>query len=283
MSRIQFLLVSWAIGWVSWCHAADWPMWRNDPARSGETQEKLPETLHLQWKRMLPPLQPAYHNTRLQFDAGYEPIVVGQLLIVASANDDTVTAYHTRTGERRWQFFTEGPVRFAPAAENGMIFFGSDDGFMYCLRAETGEVNWKFQAVPSSRKLLGNRRLISVWPVRGGTVVKEGAVYFAAGVWPMEGVFVYCLDAETGKVRWLNDKAGTVYGSHPHAAEAFGGLTPQGYLVLDGDDLVVPCGTAFPAHFNRQTGELTSFTLPKMGRYPGGWFAILDKDRRRGF
>jgi outer membrane protein assembly factor BamB len=52
--------------------------------------------------------------------------------------------------------------------------------------------------VPSERKLLGNGRLISTWPVRGGPVVADGRVYFAAGVWPFEGVFVYALDAETG-------------------------------------------------------------------------------------
>src|SRR6185369_14728889 len=140
------------------------------------------------------------------------------------------------------------------------LFVGSDDGHLYCVTAGDGKLLWSFRAVPSDRKLLGNGRLISPWPVRGGPVVAEGKVYFAAGVWPFEGVFVYALDAETGNVVWLNDRAGTIYGTQPHAAEAIGGVTPQGYLVVSGPDLVVPCGTALPATFDRKTGELKEFS-----------------------
>src|SRR5690606_22398011 len=100
----------------------------------------------------------------------------------------------------RWSFFTEGPVRCAPAGWKDRLFFGSDDGHLYAVAAETGRLIWKFRAVPSQRKVLGNGRMISLWPVRGGAVVNEGRVYFAAGVWPMEGVFVYCLDAASGEV-----------------------------------------------------------------------------------
>ena len=64
------------------------------------------------------------------------------------------------------------------------------------------------------------------------------------------------------------------------------GLAPQGYLIVDGDDLIVPCSTAYPARLNRNTGELIDFQLPTPGRFPGGWFAALDpktgRDVRRG-
>ena len=61
-----------------------------------------------------------------------------------------------------------------------------------------GTLRWRFRAVPSARKILGNERLISVWAVRGGPVLVDGILYFAAGVWPFEGIFIYALDAETG-------------------------------------------------------------------------------------
>ena len=60
-------------------------------------------------------------------------------------------------------------------------------------------------------------------------------MYFAAGVFPFEGVFVYALDAEDGRVVWRNDRLGYLYGIHPHGATAIGGVTPQGYLLIDGD------------------------------------------------
>ena len=115
----------------------------------------------------------------------------------------------------------------------------------------------------SDRRLLGNGRLISVWPVRGGPVVADGRVYFAAGVWPFEGVFVYSLEIGTGKVVWRNDRMGYLFGQQPHNTHAIGGLAPQGYLLIDKNELIVPCSTAYPARLNRNDGTLIDFQLPR--------------------
>jgi outer membrane protein assembly factor BamB len=101
--------------------------------------------------------------------------------------------------------------------------------------------------------------LISLWPVRGGLVLHDGKLFFAAGVWSFEGVFVYCVDAATGEVLWRNDESGNVYGMHPHGAEAIGGVTPQGYLVVNGDELVVPCGQAYPARGYRPWNSVAAY------------------------
>jgi outer membrane protein assembly factor BamB len=240
--------------------------------------------LPLKWVRDLPPLTPAYRDVRLQFDAGYEPIGFGKRIFVGSSHDNSITAFDADSGVQLWKFYTNGPIRFAPVGGKGRIVFGSDDGWVYCLSAPDGDMVWKFQAVPSERKLIGNDRLISVWPIRGGPVLKDDRVYFAAGVWPLEGVFIYCLEAESGKVVWLNDRSSYIYGKHPHNTEAFGGVAPQGYLLIDGGDLVVPCGNAYPARFDLKTGDLKEFELPSPGRLTGGWFTatLPDKDARRG-
>lgn len=259
--------------------AADWPMWRHDAARSAESPEVLPDDLKLLWMRELPPLKPAYRTKRMQFDASYEPVVLGKTMFVGSSFNDSVTAFETETGRERWRFYTEGPVRFAPVAWQDRVFVGSDDGHVYCLNADDGKLLWKLKAVPSNRKVLGNGRLISLWPVRGGLVLQDDKLYFAAGVWSFEGVFIYCIDAATGKVIWRNDESGNVYGIHPHGAEAFGGVTPQGYLVVNGDELIVPCGQAYPATFDLATGKLKEFELPAPGRQPGSYFASADVRR----
>ena len=261
--------------------AEDWPTWRHDAGRTGATSEKLPAKLNLQWTLRLPPLVPAYQDQRLQFDKGYEPIVTRGKLIVGSSWTDSVTAHDAATGEQAWRFLTEGPIRFAPAALGNRVFVGSDDGFLYCLETDTGKLLWKFRAVPSARKVLGNGRMISLWPVRGGPVAKDGKVWFAAGVWPTEGVFVHCVDAQTGKSIWINDSCGFKYGTQPHNAKATGGLAPQGYLLLDGDDLIVPSSVAFPARFDASTGKLKEFELPSQGRLPGGWFASTPSEKEQ--
>jgi len=260
-------------------HAADWPMWRANAGRTAAVTPAVPEKLAVLWSRELPPLKPAFRDVRLQFDKGHEPVVLGKQLFVASSRDDSVTAFATDTGAVLWKVFTDGPVRFAPVAGNGRVIFGSDDGVLRCVSAATGELLWQKRAVPNHRQLLGNGRLISVWPIRGGPVLHDGRVYFAAGVWPLEGVFIYCLDPATGREVWLNDRLSYIYGVHPHQAEAFGGVAPQGYLLVDGADLVVPCSSAYPARLDLATGKLKEFALPAAGRLPGGWFASTTEDK----
>lgn len=258
--------------------ADDWPMWRKNGGRTGTTSEALPEKLALKWRRQLPPTSPAFRNPRLQFDAGYEPVVAKGRLLIGSSRHDSVAAFDTNSGRKLWVYQTEGPIRFAPAVAGEAVCFGSDDGFLYCVDLITGRLRWKHQVVPSERRLLGNRRLISVWPVRGGPVVAEGRVYFAAGVWPFEGVFICALDIDTGKLIWRNERLGYLFGQQPHETKAIGGLAPQGYLIVDGNELIVPCSTAYPARLDRGTGRLIEFELPAPGGLPGGWYASLDED-----
>jgi hypothetical protein len=170
-------------------------------------------------------------------------------------------------------------VRFAPVIVGDLVLFGSDDGVMRCVKLADGSPVWSKRAVPSNRKLLGNQRLISVWPIRGGPVAKDGRVYFAAGVWPLEGTFVFCWDVATGEQIWCNDRCSYLYGIHPHHTEAMGGLAPQGYLLIDGDDLVVPCSNAYPARLDLKTGALKEFELPSAGRLTGGWFASTPAEK----
>ena len=267
--------------------ADDWPTWRHDAGRTNITDEKIPAPLLLQWKRELPAVVPAFRKSRLQFDQGYEPIVSGDTVYLALPHIDAVLACEAETGNEKWRFYTAGPVRLAPVAWRDKLYFGSDDGHVYCLNSSDGTLQWKFRAVPSTRKILGNGRLISVWPIRGGPVLADETLYFAAGVWPLEGVFVYALNALTGKVKWVNDRCGALYDQQPHVgAEALGGLTPQGYLLVNGDELLVPCGAGRPATFDRQSGELLDFKLPSEGTIPGGWFMRMEptvaRDIRRG-
>ncbi len=120
----------------------------------------------------------------------------------AGGGGGSVRALDTRSGAERWTFFADGPVRFAPVAAGGKVYAGSDDGYLYCLDAQTGAVAWKFRGAPTDRpdrRQLGNGHLVSFWPVRGGPVVVEGVVYFGAGIWPTFGVFLHALDAKTGE------------------------------------------------------------------------------------
>lgn len=240
----------------------DWPMWRADPQRSATTSEALGETLALQWTLELAPPEPCWpwEQFRIRFDASYEPIVADGLLFVPSMVTDSVAAYEVDTGARKWQFQTGGPVRFAPLYHEGRLYVVSDDGHLYCLQAEDGGLLWKFRGGPSNHLLLGNKRLISMWPARGAPVIDdEGVVFFAAGIWPFLGTFIHALDAESGEVVWTNSGSGSDYILQPHNTPSFAGVAPQGFLTLHGDTLLVAGGRSTPAAYDRRTGAFRYF------------------------
>ena len=256
---------------------ADWPMWQYDAARTAQTPVELDQELHLQWVRELPKPNRAWppqrdHRGKLDFDASYAPVVMGEQIFVSSNVTDSVTAYSIEDGTEQWRFYTNGPVRLAPAAWQGKLYFVSDDGHLYCVKAESGELAWKFRAGPSDHRLLGNERIINFWAARGGPVIKDGTVYFAAGIWPLHGIFIYALDADSGAVEWVNDTTSSDYVKLPHGgASGYGGLAPQGYLAASEDRLVVAGGRTPPAVLDRQTGEVEEYSFRAK---PEGGYAV---------
>ncbi|MEW6356245.1 MAG: PQQ-binding-like beta-propeller repeat protein [Planctomycetota bacterium] len=243
--------------------AADWPAYRHDFARSGVTAEQLPTPLHLQWVHQpahapMPAWpEPGRELNRLDFDYVHHVAVADGVAYFGSSADHKVYAIDLKTGKERWSFFTGGPVRFAPAVEGGRVFAASDDGYLYCLGAKDGRPIWRFYGGPRQEKVLGNGRMISRWPLRSGVAVEKGIVYLSAGTWPNEGVYVYALRAEDGKVIWKNDTSDTLYVKQPHPGSfSMTGVTPQGYVFGEEGRIFIPTGRNVPAVYARKTGEL---------------------------
>jgi len=259
--------------------AADWPAFRGGAGRTGYTSEPLPADLHLRWvhrPRHAP--QPAWpgRDTRMPFDRAFHVAVAGGHVFFGSSADGKVRALDAATGEEAWSFHTAGPVRLTPAVWRGRVFAVSDDGFLYCLSAAEGKLLWKRRGGPTASRVLGNGRMISRWPARGGAVVADGIVYFGAGIWPSEGIYLYALDAATGKVLWRNRSAGSLYMPQPHGgANAASGVSVQGHLAVAGDRLLVPTGRAVPAAFARADGKLLYFHLQRYGGV-GGSAVVAD-------
>ncbi len=255
-------------------------MYRADAGRSGYTAEAIPNQLKLRWafRAKHEPNMAWPTSERMRFDLAFQPIIAGDLVIFGSSADDQVYALDAKTGRPGWTFFTEGPIRFAPVAWRDRVFVASDDGWLYALRAADGELLWKHRGGPSDQKLLGNERLISRWPARGGPVIFDDTLYFAAGIWPSDGIFLHAIDAETGKVKWTNDATGGLYIPQPHGgAESRSGVSPQGYLLASDDQLFVPTGRAVPAAFHRNDGKLAYYHLQKNGQTGGSWAMLADR------
>lgn len=272
MNRVAGSLIVFVWALCGPLEGADWPQYRFDAGRSGASPASLPESLHLLWERHLPPPQPVFPGQdQICYDKSYEPVVMGQMLFVPSMVTHSLTALNTRTGERVWQFFAEGPVRLAPVAWQDKVYIVSDDGYLYCLNASDGKLRWKYRGLPvgrRDRKLMGDGSLVSATPARGGPVLADGIIYFGAGLWADDGVFVHAVDATTGKTVWSNTTSGHIERANAdHGVAGVAGISPQGHLAIVNDILIVPCGSQLPALMDRKTGKLHTYTMGWGGKY----------------
>jgi outer membrane protein assembly factor BamB len=259
-----------------------WPCFRGNINRTGISKQSVKLPLRLKWVfQCKQPPQPAWPDpvkepNVLDFDRVFEPVVADGLVLFGSSADNTLRAVSVDSGELVWRYTAGGPIRFAPAVADGRVYLASDDGWLRCFESKTGKVVWTFRCALNDRKILGNGRLISRWPLRSGVLVDGGVVYVTAGMWPSEGIFVYALDAASGKVIWCNDTSGVMYLPQPHSsAFAFGGVAPQGYLAASKNMLLVPTGRGAPARFDRKTGKL----LPYQNRDGGGSLYCVVEER----
>lgn len=241
-------------------------MFRADAQRSGYTAEAIPNQLKLRWTFRSPHApRPAWPTSeRIHFDRSFQPIIMGDLILFGSSADDRLRALDANTGKIRWTFVTGSPIRFAPAGWKDRVFLASDDGWLYALNLADGKLLWKHRGGPTDEMVIGNERMTSKWPARGGPVALNDIVYFAAGVWPSDGVYLHALDAQSGNSIWTNDETGQLLMNQPHGgAQAESGVSAQGYLAISADGVIVPTGRAVPAVFNRTDGKLLYYHLQK--------------------
>jgi len=283
MKRFSFILISLCL--ILPLAAEDWPSYRGDNSRSAYRTEALPEKLDLIWSHQssTPPKtawlynhkEYSYNFTRTVFDKAYNPVVSEGVIYYGSVNGKVI-AVDLLTGKELWKYFTAGPVRLAPTVWNDTLFVNCDDGFLYALSKKTGSFKWKHQGAPTAKLLLGNNNMISKWPARGGAVVENGIVYYGAGIWPTEGFYLYALEADTGKLIWLNDSTGSLKMKNPHGGVAKSGVAAQGHLLIAGDVLLVPTGKAVPAAFEKATGKFKYFRLNNFEKLGGGQCYVHD-------
>lgn len=198
--------------------------------------------------------------------------------------DSFFYALGAASGQLKWKFQTAGERRYAgkhlhhlePAAEtmpdpwdfflsspvvvNGTVFFGSGDGNVYALDAETGAQKWRFQTgdvVHSSPAVADNTLYIGSWDtylyaldtatgkekgsfrtgddplihnhigIQSSPMLLDGVVYFGC-----RDANVYAVDTSTGKQKWVFANDGSWVNNSPviHDGKIYFGTSIPGIL-----------------------------------------------------
>lgn len=242
-------------------YAKDWPTYLGDKARSGATSDTFQTPLKQTWK-FTAPSAPKRSQTdpgnrvieghdlesRVDYDDAFHVAIAGGRAYFGSSVDHQLRCVDLKSGKVIWQFFTGGPIRLAPTVSQSKIFFGSDDGFVYCLDAASGKELWKLRAGLNEEMIIARGEMVSRWPVRTNVLVDDGVAYFGAGIFPHENIYLYAVNADSGKVIWKIDNLSQTSAGRNE-------LSPQGYLLANEDLLIIPSGRSLPAAFNKKTGK----------------------------
>ena len=124
--------------------------------------------------------------------------VQGSAVVVAGtvyfgSRNGKVYALDAQTGVEKWHFTTENRVDSSPAVVDGRVYIGSNDGHLYSLDAMTGKQLWQVN---------------TFYPVTSSPSVVNGVVYFGA-----DDYCVYAVDARTGAKIWKYNTGGPVQAS----------------------------------------------------------------------
>jgi outer membrane protein assembly factor BamB len=233
----------------------NWESFQHDQQNTGVSSVALSFPLYLNWDRQFvngpqpawpaPAKQDYYNGKRkleplVTYDRAFQPIVVGNKLFLASSANNSVTCYNLVSGEVHWVFYTGAPNRVAPLSYQGYLYVGSDDGYVYCLSQESGELLWK-KSFGGQRTIVGNGRLVSSVPIRTGIVAKGDTLFVAAGLLPEEKVTINACEASSGAILWSKEVKE---------------LAPQGYPVLQDSLWYIPNSRVQPMVFSTRNGAM---------------------------
>jgi outer membrane protein assembly factor BamB len=268
--------------------AEDWPTVAHDNRRTGVTGEYLAPPLRLAWifrspappAAGWPPPANGYGAHKNKSEASYDDaprvVVAGGTAYFCSTAENALYAIDAATGQIRWTWTSEAAPRLAPTVDGDRLYFGADDGRVYCLQADDGRTEWVFDARLTPEQTLGYGRFSSLWPIRTGVMIEEEVAYFTAGLFPSEGIFFYALDPLSGRLLWRRQID----------LEVQTGLPPQGDLLADRDSIYLTSRVT-PTRWTKGDGQRRPFFTPlpdvennhEYRFYNGGTEARIWQDR----
>lgn len=138
-------------------------------------------------------MQPKNQTIADPFDIFLSSPVVVDGAVYFGSGDGNVYALDANSGELRWKFKTGDVVHASPAFADGVVFVGSWDSYFYAIDAKNGKEKWRFHGGEDA--LIHNQIGFQSSPA-----VVDGVVYTGC-----RDAQLYALEAGSGKEKWKID------------------------------------------------------------------------------
>ena len=135
-------------------------------------------------------VQPAAETMPDPFDPFLSSPAVVNGAVYFGSSDGNVYSLDAQSGAVKWKFKTGDVVHASPAIADGVLFIGSWDSFFYAIDAATGKEKWRFKTGEDAD-------IHNQVGIQSSASVADGMVYFGC-----RDAHLYALDASTGEKKW---------------------------------------------------------------------------------
>lgn len=176
-----------------------WPQLQYDAHRSGY----VPQTV-------VPPYTKLW-EVRYKVSSRVQPII-GPNHIYLPANDNKMYAIN-KDGSLAWSFDTEGPNVNSAGYENGVVFFGSTDNYIYAVNDNDGTLKWKYKTGST---------------VKTAPLLANGNIYMGSSDGNM-----YAIKQDSGDLIWSYNIGAPIYdtAAFDNNTIFFGGMDSKAYAL----------------------------------------------------
>jgi outer membrane protein assembly factor BamB len=148
---------------------------------------------------------PELNGVKWQFKTGgavWSSPVVADGVVYFGSDDGYFYAVDVEAGQEKWRIETGDDVRSSPAIANDAVYFESFDGYLYAVNVESGEELWKYKMA-----LEGGFIMRATYDdYLSSPAVVDGTVYFGT----LNPKRPFCaVDARTGEEKWCRDPSDT--------------------------------------------------------------------------
>ena len=154
-----------------------------------------------------------FHRVKWKFPTGARVVgspVMQDKVIYFGSDDGNVYAVDAESGQQIWKTATRGPVPCTPAIDHGTVYVGSYDGKFYALDTQRGAVKWKF-ATGGERRL--EAKGIHGWQPKNQTFADAFDVFLSSPTL-VDGA-VYFGSGDGISIRWILTRVSCVGNSRP--------------------------------------------------------------------